>query len=143
MKKKINQVTISFAYNVNETPKQIAGSIDDAIASQLHAIKSASEGIKALREELRGFIKDNLDAVNVEAIEATLKANKWSKQEISKEMLAFGLRRRAVSKAKLTLSNKLQEIAQSEFVTLRKKYSAKEIAAIGRRLQKLAQESSK
>jgi uncharacterized protein (DUF2267 family) len=140
---KKSNITISFTYAVNETPKANLGSIDDAIASELLAIKAAEQGAKAMRETLRGFIKENIGAVNPDAIEAILKANKWSKQDISKEMLAFGLRRRAANKAKLALSQKLQSVAESEFATLKKTYSAKEIAAIGRRLQILAQQRSK
>lgn len=140
---KKNSITISFTYAVNETPKANLGSIDDAIASELLAIKAAEQGAKAMRETLRGFIKENIGAVNPDAIEAILKANKWSKQDISHEMLAYGLRRRAANKAKLAVSAKLQTAAQAEFAALRKRYSLKEIAALGRRIQKLAQEASK
>lgn len=140
---KKSNITISFTYAVNETPKANLGSIDDAIASELLAIKAAEQGAKAMRETLRGFIKENIGAVNPDAIEAILKANKWSKQDISKEMLAFGLRRRAANKAKLALSQKLQSSAQAEFATLRKRYSGKDLVAIARRVYLLAQEASK
>jgi hypothetical protein len=135
-----NNITISFTYSVNETPKANLGSIDDAIASELLAIKAAEQGAKAMRETLRGFIKANIGAINPDAIEAILKTNKWSKQDISDEMLKFGLRRRETSEARLAISQKLQAIAESEFAALRKRYTLKEVAAIGRRIQKIAQE---
>lgn len=140
---KKSNITISFTYSVNETPKANLGSIDDAIASELLAIKAAEQGAKAMRETLRGFIKENIGAVNPDAIEAILKANKWSKQDISDEMLAFGLRRRKASKAKAAVSAKLQSAAQAEFATLRKRYSGKDLVAIARRVYLLAQEASK
>jgi len=118
-------------------------SIEDAIASEILWVKKHEQTAKEKREQLRGFIKDNIGAVNPDAIEAILKANKWSKQDISDEMLAYGLRRREASKAKLAVSAKLQSAAQAEFAALRKRYTLKEIAALGRRIQLLAQEASK
>jgi hypothetical protein len=106
-------------------------------------IKATEQSAKGKRETLRAFIKENIGAVNPDAIEAILTANKWSKQDISDEMLAYGLRRRKASKAKLAISNDLQTKAQAEFAAFRKRYTLKEIAAIGRRIQRLAQEASK
>ena len=140
---KKNSITISFTYEAIETPKAIAGGIDDAIVSQLLDIKAAKDGEKALREQLRAFIKESKEAIDADKIEAILKAKKWSKQDISKEMLAFGLRRRDASKKKLAVSKELQTKAQAEFAALRKRYTLKEIAALGRRIQLLAQEASK
>jgi hypothetical protein len=143
MKKKQSNVTISFSYGVSETPKAIAGGIEDAIASTLLAINAAEQGAKAMREELRGFIKDNAGAIKVEAIEAALEANGWKQQAISREMLAFGLRRRKASKAKAAESAKVQAKAQAEFAALRKRYSGKDLVAVARRVYLLAQKASK
>lgn len=118
-------------------------SIEDAIASEILWVKKHEQTAKEKREALRVFVKANIEAINPDTIEAILKANKWSKQDISHEMLAYGLRRRAANKAKLAVSAKLQTAAQAEFAALRKRYSLKEIAALGRRIQKLAQEASK
>jgi hypothetical protein len=136
---KKNSISEVITFQVIES-KANNRSIEDAIASEMLVIKATEQSAKGKRETLRAFIKENISAVNPDAVEAILKANKWSKQDISNEMLAYGLRRREASKAKLALSQKLQAVAESEFAALRKRYSVSEIAAIGRRIQKLAQE---
>ena len=140
MKKNIITETITFQVIEGKANNR---SIEDAIASEMLVIKATEQSAKGKRETLRGFIKENIGAINPDAIEAILKANKWSKQDISDEMLAYGLRRRKASKAKLAVSQDLQAKAQAEFAALRKRYSLKEIAALGRRIQLLAQEASK
>ena len=140
MKKNIISETITFQVIEGKANNR---SIEDAIASEMLAIKATEQSAKGKRETLRGFIKENIGAINPDAIEAILKANKWSKQDISDEMLAYGLRRRKASKAKLAVSQDLQAKAQAEFAALRKRYTLKEIAALGRRIQLLAQEASK
>ena len=138
-KTKVNE-TISFEIIESKANNR---SIEDAIASEMLAIKATEQSAKSKRETLRAFIKENLAAINPETIEAILKANKWSKQDISDEMLAYGLRRRQASKAKAAVSAKLQSAAQAEFATLRKRYSGKDLVAIARRVYLLAQEASK
>ena len=140
MKKNIITETITFQVIEGKANNR---SIEDAIASEMLVIKATEQSAKGKRETLRGFIKENIGAINPDAIEAILKANKWSKQDISDEMLAYGLRRRKASKAKLAVSQDLQAKAQAEFAALRKRYTLKEIAALGRRIQLLAQEASK
>ena len=140
MKKNIITETITFQVIEGKANNR---SIEDAIASEMLVIKATEQSAKGKRETLRGFIKENIGAINPDAIEAILKANKWSKQDISDEMLAYGLRRRKASKAKLAVSQDLQAKAQAEFAALRKRYTLKEIAALGHRIQLLAQEASK
>lgn len=140
MKKTRVNETISFEIIESKANNR---SIEDAIASEILWVKKHEQTAKEKREALRVFVKANIEAINPDTIEAILKANKWSKQDISHEMLAYGLRRRAANKAKLAVSAKLQTAAQAEFAALRKRYSLKEIAALGRRIQKLAQEASK
>lgn len=138
-KTKVNE-TISFEIIESKANNR---SIEDAIASEILWVKKHEQTAKEKREALRVFVKANIEAINPDTIEAILKANKWSKQDISHEMLAYGLRRREASKAKAAVSAKLQSAAQAEFAALRKRYTLKEIAALGRRIQILAQEASK
>lgn len=125
--------------------KNMIGTIEEKIADRITIAANVAQDLSQFRQETRSIVKEAMSQkkVNVAKVEKILAAVGWAKQDISKEMLAYGLRRREASKAKLALSKKLQDIAQSEFATLQKKYSAKEIAAIGRRLQLLAQQSAK
>jgi hypothetical protein len=77
--------------------------------------------------------------MNVDEIAATLKANKFSKQDIHRAFESFGIVRRPQKKSAVSL--KIQEKAQSEFAALSKKYSKAELSAIARRIYELAKES--
>lgn len=101
MKKQTNSITIN--YNVAVTPD----SIDGTIAQQIHMIESASASINAERETLCAFIKENREAINVETVTATLKANGYAKQRISELLLSYGITRRAKSKSRAEASEKI------------------------------------
>ena len=106
---KKSQVTISFSYDVANTTTV---SIDDSVAREIHAIESASEGIKVMRDQLVQFVEDNREALSVEAIAATLKANGYSKQRISGLLLAYGIKRRAASKSKADASAEVDALVE-------------------------------
>ena len=88
---KKNKVTVSFTFEAANT----ANSIDDAIGHEIHQIESASEAIETMRETLRAFVKENREAINVEEVTATLKANGYAKQRISELLKSYGITRSA------------------------------------------------
>jgi hypothetical protein len=104
MKKKMNSVTISISYNQAVTPD----SIDNTIAQEIHQIESATTAIQSMRETLCAFIKENREAINVEEVTATLKANGYAKQRISDLLLSYGITRRAPSKSQAAKGEKVE-----------------------------------
>ena len=113
---KKNKVTISFTFEAANT----TNSIDDAIGHEIHQIESASEAIETMRENLCAFIKDNREAINVEEVTATLKANGYSKQRISDLLLSYGITRRAKSKSRAAASEKIDAmLPQAEAALLK------------------------
>ena len=101
---KKNKVTVSFTFEAANT----ANSIDDAIGHEIHQIESASEAIETMRETLRAFVKENREAINVEEVTATLKANGYAKQRISELLLSYGITRRAKSKSQAAKGEKVE-----------------------------------
>lgn len=104
MKKKTNIISIS--YSVAETKD----SINDAIAREIHEIETLTQTANTQRETLCAFIKENREAVSVEEITATLKANGYSKQRISELLLSYGITRRAKSKSRAEASEKVDAL---------------------------------
>jgi len=105
MKKKMNTVTVSINYNQAVTPD----SIDNTIAQEIHQIESANTAIQSMRETLCAFIKENREAINVDEVASTLKANGYSKQRISDLFLSYGITRRAPSKSKAAKGEKVED----------------------------------
>jgi hypothetical protein len=116
MKKKLNSMTIEISYKVAET----SDSVNDAIAREIHEIETLTQVAKAQRDKLCAFIKENREAIDVDAVTATLKANGYAKQRISELLLSYGIRRKAQKKS--AASKELQAKAVSELETLKKKY---------------------
>lgn len=100
---KKNKVTISFTFEAAST----TNSIDDAIGQEIHQIESASEAIETMRETLRAFVKENREAIDIDAVTSTLKANGYSKQRISDLLRSYGITRRAPSKSRAASSKKI------------------------------------
>lgn len=113
---KKNTMTISISYSVANT----ADSINDAIAREIHEIETLTATAKAQREKLCAFIKENREAIDVDVVTATLKANGYAKQRISELLLSYGIRRKAQKKT--CASKELQAKAVAELETLKKKY---------------------
>jgi predicted 3-demethylubiquinone-9 3-methyltransferase (glyoxalase superfamily) len=130
-----NNITIEISYKVAST----ADSINDAIAREIHEIETLTNCANAKRDELKKFVRDNREAIEVETIVATLRANGYSKQDVSRLLLSYGIQRKAQKKSAVSL--KIQAKAQSEFDILRKKYSKAELSAIARRIYELAKQS--
>ena len=101
----MNSVTISISYNQAVTPD----SIDNTIAQEIHQIESANTAIQSMRETLCAFIKENREAINVEEVTATLKANGYAKQRISELLKSYGITRRATSKSQAAKSAKVED----------------------------------
>lgn len=100
---KKNQVTVSFTFEAANT----TNSIDDAIGHEIHQIESASEAIETMRETLRAFVKENREAIDIDAVTSTLKANGYSKQRTSDLLRSYGITRRAPSKSRAASSEKI------------------------------------
>jgi hypothetical protein len=129
---KKNNITISINYSVADT----TDSINDAIGREIHEIETLTQVAKAQRDKLCAFIRENREAIDVDAVTATLKANGYAKQRISELLLSYGIRRKAQKKTAVSLE--IQKKAQSEFAALSKKYSKAELTAIARRIYNLA-----
>jgi hypothetical protein len=129
--KKTNNI-ISITYSVAETQD----SINDAIGRKIHEVETLTAHANAERKQLVTFIKENREAIDVDAVTATLKANGYAKQRISELLLSYGIRRKAQKKT--AVSQEIQNKAQAEFSALSKKYSKAELTAIARRIYNLA-----
>jgi hypothetical protein len=129
--KKTNNI-ISITYSVAETQD----SINDAIGRKIHEVETLTAHANAERKQLVTFIKENREAIDVDAVTATLKANGYAKQRISELLLSYGIRRKAQKKT--CASQEIQKKAQAEFAALSKKYSKAELTAIARRIYNLA-----
>jgi hypothetical protein len=129
---KKNTMTISINYAVANT----TDSINDAIAREIHEIETLAQVAKSQKEKLCAFIKENREAIDVDNVTATLKANGYAKQRISELLLSYGIRRKAQKKT--CASQEIQKKAQAEFAALSKKYSKAELTAIARRIYNLA-----
>jgi hypothetical protein len=132
MKKKLNNVTIEISYKVAET----SDSINDAIAREIHEIETLTKCANAKRDELKKFVRENREAIEIDTIVATLRANGYSKQDVSRLLLSYGIQRKAQKKT--AASQDIQKKAQAEFAALSKKYSKAELSAIARRIYSLA-----
>jgi hypothetical protein len=130
-----NKTTISISYEVANT----SDSINDAIAREIHEIETLAQVANSKRDELKKFVRDNREALEVDVIVSTLHANGYSKQDTSKLLRAYGIVRRA--QRKTGESKAIQAKAQAEFAILRKKYSKAELSKIARRIYELAKES--
>jgi hypothetical protein len=131
--KKTN-ITMTINYSVANTKD----SVNDAIAREIHEIETLAKCANAKRDELKKFVRENREAIEVETIVSTLKANGYSKQDTSKLLLSYGIVRKAQQKT--AESTAIQEKAQAEFAVLRKKYSKAELSKIARRIYELAKE---
>lgn len=129
---KKSKVSMTISYEVANTPD----SVNDAIAREIVEIGILENCAKSKRDQLKAFIRENREAMNVEEIAATLKANKFSKQDIHRAFESFGIVRRPQKKS--GASQDIQKKAQSEFAALSKKYSKAELTAIVRRIYNLA-----
>lgn len=85
MKKTTINMTIS--YSVANTKD----SIEDAIAREIHEVVILRDASEAKKETLRAFVKENLAAIDIPKVEATLKANGYSKQRICDLLQEFGI----------------------------------------------------
>jgi hypothetical protein len=132
---KNNNITIEISYKVANTKD----SVNDAIAREIHEIETLAKCANAKRDELKKFVRENREAIEVDVIVATLKANGYSKQDTSKLLLSYGIQRKA--QRKTGESTAIQEKAQAEFAVLRKKYSKAELSKIARRIYELAKEA--
>lgn len=101
--KKTNSI-ISITYSVAETKD----SINDAIAREIHEVKTLEQAGEVKRVQLVAFIKENFDAIDASEVERTLKANGYSKQVASKLLLEYGVRRRAKSKVREAKGEKVE-----------------------------------
>jgi hypothetical protein len=110
-------VTISISYSVANT----TDSVNDAIAREIHEIKTLEHGTKEKRTQLRAFIKENIGAVNVEEIKATLKANGYVRQRIHDILKEFGIVPKAIKKS--GASTALQKEVMAELAILQKKHN--------------------
>ena len=102
MKKTTNIISIS--YNVANT----SDSVNDAIGREIHEIETLTQAATTQRETLCAFIKANREAINVEEVASTLKANGYSKQAISALLLSYGITRRAPSKSQAAKGEKVE-----------------------------------
>jgi hypothetical protein len=135
MKKKLNSMTIEISYKVAET----SDSINDAIAREIHEIETLAKCANSKRDELKKFVRENREAIEIDTIVATLRANGYSKQDVSRLLLSYGIQRKPQKKSGASL--KIQEKAQTEFAILRKKYSKAELSKIARRIYELAKQA--
>ena len=131
--KKINNI-VSITYSVAET----ADSINDAIGRQIHEVETIEGAAKLQRDQLCAFIKENREAVDVNAVAATLKANGYTKQAVQRLFAKYGIVRRAQKKS--AMSKEMQANAVSELAAFRKKYG-KDTSAMLRRMYDLSRES--
>jgi hypothetical protein len=116
---KKNTMTISISYSVANT----TDSVNDAIAREIHEIETLTQAAKAQRDKLCAFIKENREAIDVDAVTATLKANGYTKQRISELLLSYGIRRKAQKKT--CASAALQKEVMAELAILQKKHTDK------------------
>ena len=112
-------MTISISYSVANT----TDSVNDAIAREIHEIETLTQAAKAQRDKLCAFIKENREAIDVDAVTATLKANGYAKQRISELLLSYGIRRKAQKKT--CASAALQKEVMAELAILQKKHTDK------------------
>ena len=112
-------MTISISYSVANT----TDSVNDAIAREIHEIETLTQAAKAQRDKLCAFIKENREAIDVDAVTDTLKANGYAKQRISELLLSYGIRRKA--KKKTCASAALQKEVMAELAILQKKHTDK------------------
>lgn len=132
-----NNITINISYSVAETKD----SINDAIAREIHEIETIDTARKAQRAKLCAFIKENRAALDVENIKATLKANGYTRQDVSRLLRSYGIEQK--QQKKTAASMKIQAKAQSEFAEFRKRnagLSKAELSAVIRRMGILARE---
>ena len=116
--KKTN-ITMTINYSVANTKD----SVNDAIAREIHEIETLTQAAKAQRDKLCAFIKENREAIDVDAVTATLKANGYAKQRISELLLSYGIRRKAQKKT--CASAALQKEVMAELAILQKKHTDK------------------
>ena len=112
-------MTISISYSVANT----TDSVNDAIAREIHEIETLTQAAKAQRDKLCAFIKENREAIDVDAVTATLKANGYTKQRISELLLSYGIRRKAQKKSGASAA--LQKEVMAELAILQKKHTDK------------------
>jgi len=129
---KKTKVSMTISYEVANT----SDSINDAIAREIVEIGILDETAKSQRDQLKAFIRENREAMNVEEIAATLRANGFTKQKIQRAFESFGITRRAQKKTAVSLE--IQKKAQVEFAALSKKYSKAELTVLARRIYNLA-----
>lgn len=84
--KKTN-ITMNITYSVAETKD----SIEDAIAREIHEVVILRDASEQKRETLRAFVKENLGAIDIPKVEATLKANGYSRQRVCDLLQEFGI----------------------------------------------------
>lgn len=112
-------MTISISYSVANT----TDSVNDAIAREIHEIETLTQAAKAQRDKLCAFIKENREAIDVDAVTVTLKANGYAKQRISELLLSYGIRRKAQKKSGASAA--LQKEVMAELAILQKKHTDK------------------
>ena len=132
MKKTTNIISIS--YNVANT----SDSVNDAIGREIHQIETLTQAATTQRETLCAFIKENREAIDINAVALTLKANGYNKQAVQRLFAKYGIVRREQKKSKV--SAEMQSKAVSELAAFRKKYG-KDTTKMLRRMYDLARES--
>ena len=80
-------MNMTISYSVAETKS----SIEDAIAREIHEIVVLDEASGSKRETLRAFVKENLGAIDIPTIEATLEANGYSRQRVCDLLREYGI----------------------------------------------------
>lgn len=129
--KKTN-ISMTISYEIANT----SDSINDAIAREIHEIETLTKCANTKRDELKKFVRENREAIEIDTIVATLRANGYSKQDVSRLLLSYGIQRKPQKKT--AASQDIQKKAQAEFAALSKKYSKAELSAIARRIYSLA-----
>ena len=87
MKKKMNTMTVSISYNLAVTPD----GIDNTIAQEIHEVEVLKQAGETKRDQLVAFVKENLDAINIPTVEATLKANGYTRQRVCDLLREYGI----------------------------------------------------
>jgi len=116
---KKTEYTISINYAVANT----TDSINDAIGRKIHEIVIMRDATAAERKQLITFIKENLTALNVDEIKATLKANGYARQRVHDLLKEFGIVPKAIKKS--AASTALQKEVMAELAILQKKHTDK------------------
>lgn len=85
MKKTTNIISIS--YNVANTNDNV----NDAIGREIHEVEVLKQAGEMKRAQLVAFVKENIEAIEIPVVEATLKANGYARQRICDLLREYGI----------------------------------------------------